>query len=276
MSSEAFTKFEHQGWQKVAGKYDSTWALSTQQFIPPLLDVAEVEKGMRVLDIGCGPGYVSAAAAQRKAIPIGLDFSNEMVAIARGKFPEIEFREGDAQNLPFADSIFDRVLANFALLHLANPERACAEACRVLKPGGRFGFTTWARKEENRFVELVDNAIQAHANLEVELPPGPLYYLFENEEEFRRALSRAGFDGGSMKFKRHTIEWFVPTAQFIFEAELNAGVRTAGLLAKQTPAALEAIRSAIEKAVRQYARGDGFAIPKSAYVVAVAKSGQDL
>ena len=272
MSSDAFTDFEHRGWQKVAGKYDSTWATSTRQFIPPLVDAAEVGKGMAVLDLGCGPGYVSAAVAERGAIPTGLDFSNEMVAIAREKFPGIQFREGDAQNLPFADSTFDRVLANFALLHLADPERACAEAQRVLKPGGRFAFSTWARKEENRFVELVDDAIQAHANLEVELPPGPPYYLFENEEEFRRALSRAGFDGGSMKFRRHTIEWSVPTARFIFDAELNAGVRTAGLLAKQTPATLEAIRSTIEKAVRSYAKGDGFAIPKSAYIVAVAKS----
>jgi SAM-dependent methyltransferase len=272
MSSEAFTEFEHRGWQKVAGKYDSTWAHSTQQFIPPLLDAAEVGEGMRVLDVGCGPGYVSAAAAERKAIPTGLDFSNEMVAIARKKFPEIEFREGDAQSLPFADSTFDRVLANFALLHLADPKRACAEAHRVLKPGGRFAFSTWARKEENRFVQLVDDAIHAHANLDVDLPPGPPYYLFENEEEFRRALSRAGFDGGSIKFKRHTIEWYVPTTRFIFDAELNAGVRTAGLLAKQTPEKLDAIQSAIENAVRQYAKGDGFAIPKSAYIVAVAKS----
>jgi ubiquinone/menaquinone biosynthesis C-methylase UbiE len=272
MSSETFTDFEHRGWQRVADKYDSTWASSTRQFIPFLLDAAEVGREMPVLDVGCGPGYVSGAAAERGAIPIGLDFSSEMVGIARGKFPGIEFREGDAQDLPFADSTFNRVLANFSLLHLAEPERACAEACRVLKPGGRFGFTTWARKEENLFIQLVDDAVQAHANLEVDLPPGPPYYLFESEEEFRNALERAGFDRATMRFNRRTIKWQVRSAQFIFEAELKAGVRTAGLLAKQTPEKLNAIRAAIEEAVRAYATDDGFAIPKSAYVVAVAKS----
>jgi SAM-dependent methyltransferase len=226
---------------------------------------------MSILDVGCGPGYVSAAAAERGATPTGLDFSKEMIAIAKKMFPHLEFREGDAQNLPFADGTFDRVVASFALLHLAEPERACAEAGRVLKRGGKFGFTTWAHMSENPFVKLVDDAVRAHAKVDVDLPPGPPYYLFSGPEEFREALERAGFDGASMKFKVHTIEWNVPSARFIFEAECNAGVRTAGLLARQTPEALHAIEQAIEKAVQPYARGSGFAIPKAAYVVAASK-----
>ena len=268
---DAFTKFEHEGWERVADKYDSTWSSSTRQFIPPLLDAAKVSGKMSILDVGCGPGYVSAAADERGASPIGLDFSKEMIAIAKRMFPRIEFREGDAQNLPFPDASFDRVVANFALLHLASPERACAEAARVLKPGGKFGFTTWAKISENPFVKLVDDAIQTHANLDVDLPPGPPHYLFESESEFRQALDRAGFDGSTMTFKVHRIEWRVPSAQFVFDAELNAGVRTAGLLARQTPHALQQIRTAIEEAVQRYAKDDGFAIPKAAYIVAASK-----
>jgi SAM-dependent methyltransferase len=269
--NDAFTEFEHEGWERVAGKYDSVWSSSTRQFIGPLLDAAEVSQTMSILDVGCGPGYVSAAAAERGAVPIGLDFSKEMIAIAKKMFPRIDFQEGDAQNLPFADKTFDRVVANFALLHLADPERAMAEANRVLKTGGRFAFTTWAKISENPFVKLVDDAIQAHANVDVDLPPGPPFYLFENEEEFRKALEQAGLDGASMTFRVHTIKWRVPTARFIFDAELQAGVRTAGLLAKQTPDALVKIQSAIEKSVQQYATDGGFAIPKGAYIVAASK-----
>ncbi len=270
---DPFTQFEHEGWERVADKYDSVWSSSTRQFIPPLLEAAGVSGNVSVLDVGCGPGYVSAATAERGAEPIGLDFSSEMIGIAKKTFPQIEFREGDAQNLPFAAESFDRVVANFALLHLADPGRACAEACRVLRPGGKFGFTTWAQAAENAFVRLVDDAISKHANLEVDLPPGPPYYLFASPEEFRNALEQAGFDGSSMTFKVHTIEWKVPSARFIFDAELNAGVRTAGLLAKQTPEALRAIQSAIEQAVRPYAHGAEFSIPKAAYIVAVTKRG---
>src|SRR6202163_1559694 len=97
--NDAFTEFEHQGWKRVADKYDSVWSTSTRQFIPPLLDAAGISAGMSILDVGCGPGYVSAAAAERGTIPIGLDFSREMIGIAKKMFSRIEFREGDAQNL---------------------------------------------------------------------------------------------------------------------------------------------------------------------------------
>jgi SAM-dependent methyltransferase len=267
-----FTQFEHDGWERVADKYDSVWSSSTRQFIPPLLDAAQVSSSTSVLDVGCGPGYVAAAAAECGAVSTGLDFSKEMIAIAQEKFPHLQFKEGDAQNLPFADRGFDRVLANFALLHLADPERACAEAFRVLKPGGKFAFTIWAPPAQSVYAKIIDDAIEAHADVEVDLPTGPPHYLFAGKEEFRQALERAGFDGDSIVFKLHTIEWYVPTLRFVFDAERNAGVRTAGLLARQTPEKLEAIRSTIEQRVRQYAKGEGFAVPKAAYVVAITKN----
>ena len=268
---ESFAKFEYEGWQRGAGKYDSFWASSTRQFIPPLLDAAEVSGEMSVLDVGCGPGYVSAAAAARGATPRGLDFSNEMIGIAQRMFPKIEFQEGDAQNLPFVNGTFDRVLANFTLLHVPDPERACAEACRVLKPGGKFGFTVWAALEENPYAKMIDDAIREHADLQVDLPAGPPHHLFSGRQEFRRTLARAGFNGESMIFKLHSIYWIVPTPRYPFDAERDAGVRTAGLLARQTRARLQAIQCAIEESVRRYAKVDGFAIPTAAYVIAVSK-----
>ena len=157
---------------------------------------------------------------------------------------------------------------------MPDPECACAEACRVLKPGGKFGFTVWAALEENPYAKIIDDAIRKHANLEVDLPTGPPHHLFSSREEFRRALARAGFDGESLIFKVHSIYWNVPTPSYPFDAERDAGVRTAGLLARQTPTRLQAIQSAIEQAVRCYAKADGFAIPTAAYVMAVSKKGR--
>src|SRR5438067_9452217 len=105
-----FTRFEHEGWERVADKYDSVWSSVTRQFIPHLINAVGVSTGMSVLDVACGPGYVSTAVKKLGANPTGIDFSRKMVAIARSMFPEITFREGDAQQLPFTEASFDRVL----------------------------------------------------------------------------------------------------------------------------------------------------------------------
>ena len=266
-----FARFEHEGWQRVADKYDSVWSPLTREFISSLLADAGVSQGVLTLDAACGPGYVSAAVKQLGAIPTGIDFSDNMVAIAKQMFPEIEFTQGDAHHLPFSDGSFHRVLMNFGLLHVSNPERACAEACRVLKRGGKFGFSVWAGPEQNPGAKIVNDAVEAYANLNVGLPVGPPKYLYGEREECRQVLERAGFDGLSMSYETRIVEWHHPHAGYYFEAERNAGVRTAGVLARQSPEILEAIRVAIEKGTRQFVRGNDFVLPMAAHIVAVSK-----
>src|SRR5216117_4359696 len=99
MIEDTFHRFEHESWERVADKYDSVWSSLTRQFVPSLLADASVAAGMFVLDVACGPGYVSAAAKQLGAIPTGTDFSEKMVAIAKRMFPEIRFTQGDAHDL---------------------------------------------------------------------------------------------------------------------------------------------------------------------------------
>ncbi len=271
-TQDEFTRFEHAGWERVADKYDSVWSSLTRQFIPYLLTDASVSKGMLILDVACGPGYVSAAAQQLGAVPTGTDFSETMIAIAKRMFPEIPFIQGDARNLPFKEARFDRVLMNFGLLHISRPEKACAEACRVLKPGGRIAFTVWAGPEQNPVAKIVDGTIEAHANLDFALPEGPPKYLYSEREECREVLERAGFDGNSMTYATRSVEWQLPDAGYLFNAERNAGVRTVGILARQSPEALETIRVALENGIKQFARGNRFVLPMAAHVVVVSKT----
>jgi ubiquinone/menaquinone biosynthesis C-methylase UbiE len=106
---------------------------------------------MRVLDVASGPGYIAAGAEARGAHAIGIDFAADMVAEARRRYPKIEFREGDAENLAFDTASFDAVVCAFGILHIADPDRAIAEAFRVLRPDGRFAFTVWAGPRPARF-----------------------------------------------------------------------------------------------------------------------------
>jgi SAM-dependent methyltransferase len=78
-SKDAFTRFEHAGWQRVADKYDSVSASLTQQFIPHLISAVRVSAGMTVLDVACGLDYVSASLKELGSVPTGIDFSEKMI-----------------------------------------------------------------------------------------------------------------------------------------------------------------------------------------------------
>ena len=75
-----FSKLEYEGWSRVTGLYDKSWANLTKQFIEPLLHAVNIQPATKVLDVACGPGYVSEAIYSRNATPTGLDFSSSMIA----------------------------------------------------------------------------------------------------------------------------------------------------------------------------------------------------
>ena len=114
-----------------------------------------------MLDVATGPGYVAASAAERGAVTVGLDNSEAMLSLARRGHPEIEFRRGDVEALPFPDGSFDAVVGNFILLHLGRPEQAAAEFVRVLAPGGRVALTVWDLPEKARLLGVLVDAVAA-------------------------------------------------------------------------------------------------------------------
>jgi demethylmenaquinone methyltransferase / 2-methoxy-6-polyprenyl-1,4-benzoquinol methylase len=101
---------------------------------------AVVQPGDRVLDVCCGTGDLALAASDAGGRVTGLDFSAPMLERARGKSSEIEWIEGDALALPFADGSFDAVTIGFGLRNLPNVERGLTELRRVLRPGGRLAI----------------------------------------------------------------------------------------------------------------------------------------
>lgn len=264
MSGDPFWEFERTGWERAAGSYEE-YSSDTVLFVDALLAAAGIRAGARLLDVACGPGFVSEAAAARGAGPVGLDVAVAMVERARRRCPGLTFVQGDAQQLPFADATFDAVTLNFGILHLAEPDAALAEARRVLVAEGRLAFSAWV-SQGNAAAEIVDGAIAAYA-APVDLPQGPPYYRFAEPDECRRSLAAAGFDADSIRVETVTTLWRLPTASRLFEAELRAGVRTAAVLAAQPRERLDAIRAATVRGVQRHAEGEGFALPLAANVI---------
>lgn len=262
-----FAEFEHKSWQRVAEKYGAAWSSLTRNFIPALLVAVNIRNGVRVLDLACGPGYVAAASEAAGAEPIGVDFSSEMVRLAREQNPSIEFREGDAHALEFPDESFDVVMINFGLLHMSDPQKVITECARVLCAGGRIGFTVWADPRLSVGAKIVQDAIVEYANQDVRVPQGPEGIAYTQPRACQAVLTKAGFDPSTFNFETVFSEWLVSNPNFLFESKLNAGVRTAALLAAQTPETLEKISQHIAGAVRRYEKAEGYAIPFAAHVV---------
>jgi SAM-dependent methyltransferase len=255
----AFHDFEQAGWQRAAEYYGAAFAALTVQTAEPLLDAAAVARGARVLDVATGPGVIAGAAAARGAAVTGLDFSSAMIARARAAHPAITFREGDAEALPFDAGVFDAVVMNFGMLHLAQPDKATVEARRVLRPGGRFAFTVWGPPEQAVGFGIVVRAIEQYGVPGIGLPEGPPFFQFSDAALCRRTLTAAGFTGVAVATV--PLVWDVRSADDVIAAMSDGGVRTAAVLRAQTPAALEQIHAAVRRGVEAYRTTDGCRLP---------------
>jgi SAM-dependent methyltransferase len=139
---ESFKAAQKKGWAHFA-----LLELQTTPCAAQLVKRAGVRPGQKVLDVCCGTGVVSVTAARLGAKVTGLDLTPELLMRARENARigglDIEWHEGDVENLPFADASFDVVLSQFGHIFAPRPELAVAEMLRVLKPGGTIAFSTW-------------------------------------------------------------------------------------------------------------------------------------
>lgn len=269
LDPDAFRDFEHAGWTSNVSEYEAAFARITSQAIGPLLDAVHLRRGSGLLDVATGPGYVAAAAAERGARAVGIDFSASMVARARAVYPAVEFHEGDAEAIAFPDGAFDAVVMNFGMLHLARPERAMAEAARVLKPGGSFAFTVWAKPEDAVGFGIILKAIQSHGNLGVQLPQGPSFFRFSDPAECDRTLREAGF--GNVRVVSVPQVWRFNAPDELFNAIYNGGVRIRAILRAQSSEALEAIRTAASEAAKSFTHQGVIDLPMPAILASAVK-----
>ncbi len=269
LEPEKFRSFELAGWENIPSSYHDAFGGLTSQAITSLLDAARVKNGMAFLDIASGPGYVAAAATSRGATVLGVDFSAAMVAHARQLHAGVEFREGDAEQLPLGNGLFDAAAMNFGILHLGQPEKALLEAHRVLRTGGRFAFSVWAPPEETVGFGIVLRAVEAHGEPRVELPEGPPFFRYSDPEECKRGLIVAGFESATVNNVSQL--WRLPAGDGLFNAMKDSTVRTAGLLRAQKPTVLNKIREAMRAELEKYTKKDVVELPMPALIAAGVK-----
>jgi ubiquinone/menaquinone biosynthesis C-methylase UbiE len=268
-NADAVRASEYAGWERAAAHYNDAFADATMRFLPALLDAAAVATDKRVLDVACGPGCATAAAAARGAKARGLDFSPTMLAIARTQLPDLEFTQGDAEALPYADACFDCVVSNFGVHHFPDPARALSEAHRVLVTGGQVGFTTWAAPEDNIAWRLVFDAVGAHGDLGAtkHMPPGG---RLNTREACMNALAAASFADPQVELRREL--WPLSRPEELIERLQEATTRMAGLIAAQDPTVLPRIAADVARQAERYRKGNRILMPIAALVASAVKA----
>lgn len=166
---------------------------------------AGVDADMRVLDVACGTGNAAMPAARAGARVTGLDLVPELLEAGREKAAaagvEIEWVEGDAEELPFEDGAFDRVFSTFGHMFAPRHQRVADEMMRVCRQGGAIATCTWTPEG------TVGDVFRASASY---VPPPPDFasppILWGSEAHVREMFGAAAT---AFEFERHvtTIEW---------------------------------------------------------------------
>jgi ubiquinone/menaquinone biosynthesis C-methylase UbiE len=130
----------------VAPEWERVGNPQTEPAARDLIELAQLPNGGRLLDVGAGTGLLvelASTALGAGGLALGVDASIEMVVQGHGVRPAARLAAADAIDLPFRESIFDVVTANFVIFHFPQYDAALFDMIRVLKPGGRLAVTTW-------------------------------------------------------------------------------------------------------------------------------------
>ncbi|MEC7764555.1 MAG: methyltransferase domain-containing protein [Pseudomonadota bacterium] len=269
MDTRDFAALERREWADadVARSYAKAFAKASDMVVPHLVAAVGAGPGQAALDLCCGHGNVSAGLVAAGATVTGLDFFAAMLDMAQASVPGATFVEGDAMNLPFDAARFDAVTIGFGMPHLPDPPAALIEARRVLKPGGRIAFSVWCGPEVDTALGYVFDAIAAHGDPSIVLPPGPGANDYADPATAYPALDAAGF----ADFTLTTVpsRWDVTDPGAPYDFFLEGTARGGALLRPQPEAHGRAIREAVvARVLANHGAGPDWTVPISAVVIA--------
>ncbi|MFC4908547.1 class I SAM-dependent methyltransferase [Actinomadura gamaensis] len=259
-----FDTYERDLWDGRADAYQRGFAKMSGWAAGPLLDAAGVGPGSRVLDVGTGPGVVSAEAVRRGASVTAVDAEPSMAAIARANVPGLDVRLAVLPDLPLPDAEFDAVVGNFVINHIGAPDAAVREFARVLRPGGKLALTCWEMPPSGALALVTEALEEAGVAFPDDIPAAPFMDLGKRGP-FAALLRDAGLTDArdaELRWTHHVDpdEWWTTGAL--------ARVGTNGVIvSRQDEPTVAKIKAAYDRLAARYATSDGrVALPANALI----------
>ena len=182
-------------WDAFAPLFQAEHERATTLLVRAACEHLRLGQARAVLEVGAGPGAGALVLLEHlpdSARLVVTDISARMIHLARARLPaRVEVLEANAEELPFAAASFDRLLASLSLMLVLDPDRALAEARRVLRPGGRAAWSVWGRPEHSPMFTL---PVLAAQRVGLELPASRSNFHLGDRDSLRRRVLAHGFD----------------------------------------------------------------------------------
>jgi ubiquinone/menaquinone biosynthesis C-methylase UbiE len=240
-----------------------------------LLRHAAPQPTERVLDVACGTGIVArqtAALVGRHGQVVGLDMNPAMLAVARTIAASpgdaaIDWQQGNAMALPFADGSFDLVLCQHGLQFVQDRVSVVREMRRVLAPGGRALVMTLQSLDQHPVFQALMNSVANHLALPLSEVMTP--FAMSNSGELRSLFVSAGFRQPTV-ISETTVVRFPESQRFVPLAVTSSAAAIPAFLQLEAPqrvALVQAVGADLEPLIKKYCDGDVVTFPMFAHIV---------
>jgi SAM-dependent methyltransferase len=241
------------------------------QWAPKVADAAEIQTGQRALDVACGTGVLAREICSRigsNGHIVGIDPNPGMIAVAKKMAPQIEWRVGMAESLPFPDQSFDAVASQFGLMFFKDRKQSVSEMLRVLVPKGHLAIAVWDLLDNipaySRLVSLLDQIAGQQAADALRAP-----FVLGNRHDLMALLSDAKVNSAEITTHHGTARF--PSIRTMVEADLRGWFPMVGVNLPED--LISRILKEAENVLSPYAAADGeVTFDLSAQIITAAKT----
>jgi len=265
MDARLQRRIQRTGWDRAAARYEDGWRRQLAPAQERLLALAELRPGERVLDVACGTGLVTQAAAAAVGAGgsvLGTDISAGMIALARerGGDGHVRYEKMDAEALELPDDSFDAALCALGLMYVPDPHRALVELRRV---AGRASVAVWGARRRCGWAEIFP-IVDARVRSEV----CPMFFALGTGDALAAAFGEAGF--GDVVVERLDVTLDYASGDEACDAAFVGGP-VALAYSRFDEATRREVRAEYLESIAAYRAGAGYRVPGE-FVVAAGRS----